>query len=212
MDTILSAKNLCFLEKITYPPIDIERGRATFICGESGCGKSTLLKIFNGTASPSQGEVTYNGVSLASLNTVILRREVLLIAQTVFLFDGTIEENFCQYYTFREQPLLPASEMKLYLSLCCADFDLSMDCTNMSGGERQRVFIAICLSFLPKVVLLDEPTSALDEKTANQFFIGIRHFCTQNNITLIVVSHDKSLVDRYADNKITLAAPKETIL
>ena len=212
MDTILSAKNLCFLGKITYPDIDIKRNHATFICGESGCGKSTLLKIFNSTVSPSQGEVCYNGASLTALNTVMLRREVLLIAQMVFLFDGTIEDNFRQYYAFREQPLLPASEMSTYLSLCCADFDLSMDCATMSGGERQRVFIAICLSFLPKVVLLDEPTSALDEKTANQFFIGICHFCKQNNITLIVVSHDKSLIDRYADNKITLAAPKETII
>ncbi|MFA6849812.1 MAG: ABC transporter ATP-binding protein [Selenomonadaceae bacterium] len=212
MDTILAAKNLCFLEKITYPNIDIERNRATFICGESGCGKSTLLKIFNGTVSPSRGEVTYNGASLTALNTVRLRREVLLIAQTVFLFDGTIEDNFRQYYAFREQPLLPANEMKIYLSLCCANFDLLMDCATMSGGERQRVFIAICLSFLPKVVLLDEPTSALDEKTANQFFISICQFCTQNSITLIVVSHDKSLIDRYADNTITLAAPKETII
>lgn len=204
MKPIIECKKLNFQNRIHYPPIEIERDRITFICGESGCGKSTLLKLFNATVSPSEGEIVYDGRPLDSMDSVALRKEVLLVSQNVFLFDGTVEENFRQYYAYRELPPLSPEQMRKYLSICCADFDLSANCVTMSGGERQRVFIAICLSLKPKVLMLDEPTSALDEATAGQFFSNLRDFCGENAITLLVVSHDKSLAARFADTVIPL--------
>jgi len=204
MDIILSVNNLNFKDIISYPKIEIERNKATFICGQSGCGKSTLLKLFNVTASSTKGEITYNGNLIDSLDSIELRKEITLVSQTVFLFDGTIEDNFNQYYMYRSLPALSAKDMKKYLSLCCADFDLETKCETMSGGERQRVFVAICLSFMPKVLMLDEPTSALDESTAKRFFTNIKYYCSDNNITLIVISHDKGLANVFADNIVKL--------
>lgn len=204
MDIILSAKNLSFRNIIKYPDIDIKRGRTVFICGESGCGKSTLLRLLNGTLSADSGEIKYNGETIDSLDTVTLRKEVLLVSQTVFLFDETIKSNFIKFYQYRDLLPPPDEQIKKYLNLCCTQLQLDERCDTMSGGERQRVFIAICLSFLPKVLMLDEPTSALDEKTGRNLLHNIKQFCKENEITLIVVSHDKSLVDAFADEKIML--------
>lgn len=204
MDTILSARNLHFKNIIDYPQIEIQRNLATFICGESGSGKSTLLRLFNSMVSPSAGEIKYEGQNIEGMDTVRLRKEVMLVSQIVFLFNGTIKECFKQYYDYREVSLLTVDDMKKYLFICGADFDLDSDCETMSGGERQRVFIAICLSFLPKILMLDEPTSSLDAATSNRFFENIKTFCNHNNITLIIISHDKTLTDKFADNKILL--------
>lgn len=204
MNSILTARDLQFKDIINYPSIDIKRNQTTFICGKSGCGKSTLLKLLNATVSPSKGIIMYNGENIFEINTVELRKEVILASQIVFLFDGTVEDNFNQYYAYREMEGLTAENMKKYLAICCADFELSARCEKMSGGERQRIFMAICLSFMPKVLMLDEPTSALDQNTAKIFFENITSFCAQKEITLIVISHDKILTEKFADNKIML--------
>jgi len=201
---LFSLKNVSFKDMIHYPDIEIPEKLATFICGESGSGKSTLLKLLNGVASPDGGEILYDGKPIGDYNPVLLRREVLLFGQSAYLFDGTIEENFAQYYSYRDLSPISAEEMQTYLSLCAAVFPLDAPCATMSGGERQRVFIAICLSLRPKVLLLDEPTSALDDMTANAVIANIKSFCLENEMTLIAVSHNRALVQPYADHTITL--------
>lgn len=204
MSVILNIKNVSFENVINYPDLYVNEGEATFIVGESGCGKSTLLKLFNATVSPRKGELFYKGQEISKINTIALRKEALLVSQNVFLFDDTIENNFKEYYGFLDRELIPKEKMAGYMSLCCVDFSLDADCTLMSGGERQRIFIAICLSLLPTVLMLDEPTSALDEKTSNDIMINIKKFCNENNITLVVVSHDREITEKYADRIITL--------
>lgn len=203
-DIILQAENVSFQGVVKYPPISIERNCATFICGESGCGKSTLLKLFNATVSPEKGTLFYNGQSILKSDTVALRREVLLVSQNVFLFNGTIRDNFIEYYRYREICPPSEEEMTRYLSLCCGTFPLDAHCETMSGGERQRIFIAVCLSFMPEVLMLDEPTSALDPDTSSRFFENITSFCRENHITLIVVSHNRELSEKFADHIIRL--------
>lgn len=204
MDIVLSARNLQFMGFISYPQIDIERNRITFLCGESGCGKSTLLKLFNSTVSSSAGSILYNGEDIRDKNTILIRKEILLIPQTVFLFDGSIVDNFIMFYGFRGERILSLEEMRRFLSLCCLDLSLDSKCEMLSGGERQRVFIAICISFRSKVLMLDEPTAALDEKTTNCLFLNLKGFCAENSMTLIVSSHDQSLVSGHAQKIVTL--------
>ena len=138
------------------------------------------------------------------MDIIKLRKEVLLISQSVYLFDTTIGENFRQFYDCRELSQPSEEEMKYFLDLCCVPFSLDKDCTTMSGGERQRIYIAIFLSFKPKVLMLDEPTSALDKQNSNNFMENIISYCKQNEITLIVVSHDGNITEKFADNIITI--------
>jgi len=193
-----------FLDIITYPDLEIAEGGATFLCGESGSGKSTLLRLLNGTLSKAAGHIHYREKDIEICETIALRREVLLAGQSVYLFDKTIRENFEEYYAYRD--LKPPDEwtIRAYLDLCLATFPLDSMCNLLSGGERQRVFLAILLSLEPKVLMLDEPTSALDDKTADGLMERIKSHCREQNVTLIVVSHDKTLAMRYADHTITL--------
>lgn len=94
--------------------------------------------------------------------------------------------------------------MTYYLDLCSVPFSLDSDCTNMSGGERQRVYIAIFLSFKPKVLMLDEPTSALDKETGIKVIDNILTYCKKNEITVVAVSHDGDIIDKFADHIIAI--------
>ena len=147
----------------------------------------------------------FDGQDIAGLNTIQLRRDVLLVSQATYLFDDTIEGNFLRYYELREQTPPTQQQMRDCLALCCADFELSASCSTLSGGERQRVFLAIFLSFAPRVLLLDEPTSALDEATARQLMEQLKAHCVAQQITVVVVSHDHQLAQQYADATIILA-------
>jgi putative ABC transport system ATP-binding protein len=203
-EIILETKNLSFQDFIHYQDISIISNQSNFIIGESGTGKSTLLRLFNGTLPQSEGSILYKGMDILELNTIDLRKEVLLISQSVFLFDMSIKDNFNQFYEYRSIPVISSEEMQKYLNICCVPFPLDKDCTTMSGGERQRVYMAIYLSFHPTVLMLDEPTSALDKQNSVNVMKNIMTYCNENQITVVVVSHDPALTETYADNIITI--------
>jgi putative ABC transport system ATP-binding protein len=137
-------------------------------------------------------------------DTIEHRKQVILVNQSVYLFDMTVRENFYEFYKYRDLDKPDDETINKYLKLCIADFNMDALCQNMSGGERQRIFLAICLSFMPKVILLDEPTSALDEKNAGNLISNVKKFCQENSMTLIIVSHSKQLAKQYADDCIEL--------
>ena len=202
--SLFTIKNVKFMNKITYPAMEIKEGKVTFIRGKSGTGKSTLLKLLNGTVSFAEGEISYGDQPLQEQDNIALRREVLLVAQQVFLFEDTIANNFSTFYEYRKQQAPDVEKIRIYLQLCQADFPLETNCRDMSGGERQRIFVAICLSFLPRVIMLDEPTSALDDTTSVKFMESVAGFCREKKITLLVVTHDTSLAETFADEVIDL--------
>lgn len=197
---ILHTKNLSFNELINYKDVQIYKNKVNFIVGKSGTGKSTLLRLFNGSLSPSKGNIFYLQKDINEIDTIQLRQEILLISQTVFLFDGSIRENFKQYYDFRDMAPPSKEEMKYFLDICCVPFSLDSDCTTMSGGEKQRVYIAIFLSFKPKILMLDEPTSALDKENSANVMKNVLSYCTEHGITVVVVSHDSNITEIFADN------------
>ncbi|WP_313128825.1 ABC transporter ATP-binding protein [Anaerocolumna sp.] len=201
---LLETKNLSFNQIIQYKDIQIKEGKVNFIVGRSGTGKSTLLKLFNGMLSPSNGTIFYHGYDISQMDTIELRKEVLLISQSVYLFDGCIEDNFKEFYRYRDMPAPSREIMKEFLKLCCIPFPLDKDCITMSGGEKQRVYIAIYLSFLPKIIMLDEPTSALDKENSNDVMENVITFAKEKGITVIIVSHDPKITDKFAEEIITI--------
>lgn len=203
-NNIIESNNLSFQNMIMYSDIVIPRGKVTFITGESGSGKSTLLKLINTTLPQSSGKISYNGKDTLEWDSIKLRQEISLISQSVFLFPGTIKDNFIQFYEYRGLQYPTDDVIHEFLRLCCITFHLDKDCSTMSGGERHRVYIAIFLSFEPKVIMLDEPTSALDHKNTMNMIENIIMFSKEKNITIIIISHDKDLIEKYAQNHIVL--------
>ena len=197
---VFETKNLAFNNQIYYQDIQILKAKANFIVGASGTGKSTLLRLFNGTLSQSSGEIYYQSQNIAEMDTISLRKEVSLISQSVFLFDASIGENFKMFYEYRGQDEPTEETMLEFLNLCQISFPLDKNCTTMSGGERQRVYIAIFLSFLPKVIMLDEPTSALDKENGYNVIHNIINFCKSKDIAVIIISHDSHLTETFGEN------------
>ena len=206
---LFRVENVKFGDWVSFDNFAIYGGNPTFIKGDSGCGKTTLFKLFNGTISPTEGNVYYLEKSLDTYETISLRKEVLLIRQEAFLFDSSIKDNFSEVYSYRNIPCPENEVIKKFLKLCHLNFPLDKNCKTMSGGERQRVFLAIFISLMPKVLLLDEPTSALDEKTADNLIGDIIDFCRNSGIEFIAISHDRKIVEKYSGQTIEFTKGEE---
>lgn len=199
---MIQTRNLEFLH-ISYPDITINKGEVTFLVGPSGVGKSTLLKLMNQTISPTKGELIYSN-DFTILDPVKLRQEISLVSQDVFLFDDTIENNFKRFYEIRNQKPLDEQQLKYYLSICQLDLPIHKPTSLMSGGERQRLYLALFLSFRPKVIMLDEPTSALDVTTGVNVLKHVIDYAKKYEITVVIISHDPALVEHFHESIIDL--------
>ena len=210
MAVLFQTRSLRFGGFLDYPDLDIPADKITFLTGPSGSGKSTLFKLMNGVLSPDAGGIYYQGQDIAQMDTVALRRRLLLISQDVFLFDTTITENFRTFYDYRREPAISNAQIHEMLQLCCLDFPVAADVSKFSGGERQRLYMAIFLSFATETVLLDEPTSALDALTARQVLGNITAYCKKQGRQLLCISHDPVLADTFAENIIRLEGRGES--
>lgn len=197
---LFHSNELKYKDILTYNSIEIKKGKVNFIVGESGSGKSSLLKLLNLSQSASSGKLLYNDKPIERYDPIQLRRDVSLVSQESYLFNESIYDNFKRFYTLRKAPMPSEEFIKDITNLCLVNVPLEQNALTLSGGERQRVYISIFLSFIPKVILLDEPTSALDEKNSHLIMENIINFCKEKNIDIIVVSHDKKIVDRFSEN------------
>lgn len=199
---ILRFENVKFIKE--YDDFSIDKNEVVFVVGKSGSGKSTLLKLINNTLQLKSGRIFYKDENILNIKPVELRRNIIMTSQENFLFDMTIRENFHEFYKLRDLEELTDEEIAKFLKITNFDVDVNLDVEKLSGGEKQRVFLAIALSLDPEVLLLDEPTSALDNKTAFDMMKNILDYCKHNDITLVVVSHARQLVDEFADKIIDL--------
>ena len=187
-----------FHKLIKYPEICINANEFTFITGKSGCGKTSYLSLLNKCSMPTDGVIEFKGQDIANADPIKHRKQVLQAVQEVFLIEDSILENFKFYYNAREESLINTSEMSRFLNILEADFSLDTHTSKLSGGEKQRVFLAIFLSLASEVLLLDEPTAALDEETSEQIIKNIMTYTQQNNISTICVCHNEKIVEKFA--------------
>ncbi|MFC4618832.1 ATP-binding cassette domain-containing protein [Camelliibacillus cellulosilyticus] len=86
-------RHVKYKDILNIPNLDIEAGKVTSIVGESGSGKTTLLKLLNQLISCDEGEVFYNDVNVQTIDSIQLRRQVVMLGQTPVMFEGTVREN-----------------------------------------------------------------------------------------------------------------------
>ncbi|SUP44446.1 ABC transporter ATP-binding protein [Veillonella criceti] len=206
---VLSTTRLAFQDAIFYPDLTIPQGKMTFLQGPSGCGKSTLFHLFNATVNPSRGTIYFKGTDIQTINTLELRQQIILVNQDVFLFGGSIKDNFRTFHQYRKSTAPTDSEMEQYLHIAVAPFTVNQAVTNLSGGEKQRVFNAIMLSLDADIYMWDEPSSALDSATAITFFERLKKHMHTYNKTCLVISHDDGLYPKFSDHLIELKAKEK---
>jgi len=177
----------------------IRRGEFVAIAGPSGCGKSTLLSILGLLDSPTEGDYTLNGKSVANLDHAerarIRNREVGFIFQSFNLIgDLTVFENVELPLTYRG---MASSERKQRVDAALEKVGMSHRSkhypSQLSGGQQQRVAVARALAGKPSILLADEPTGNLDSKNG-EAVMQLLEELHRESATICMVTHD----DRFA--------------
>lgn len=171
----------------------IKGGQVLAIMGPSGCGKTTLLNIIGGLDRPTAGSVNLDGVNLVDLDDAGLvkhRRETVGIVFQFFNLVSTLtaRENI-------ELPMRLAGKKSEYmrtrtdelLKLVAMEARTQHKPDEMSGGEQQRVGLAVALANDPPVLLADEPTGELDTATGHQILLLLKQLRDQFGKTVVIV-------------------------
>ena len=178
--------------------LKVEEGELTAIIGNSGSGKSTFLNMIGGLDRPSAGSLYVAGSNLFTMSEKEL---VLYKRDTVGFVWQNNGRNLLPYLTVLQNVMLPMSlsdtkkrkeKATQLLEMVGMSSKRKSRMNMMSGGEQQRVAIAIALANSPKLLLADEPTGSVDMKTANYIFDVFREL-NQNGQTILIVTHDVAL-------------------
>ena len=185
----------------------IPAGSFLAILGPSGVGKSTLADLLVRYLDPDTGRIFYDGANLREVSLTDLRREVILVDQSPYLFNATIAENIAFAAEGVTRAEIETAGQSAGLDEMIARLPEGYDTktgergTALSAGERQRIALARALLRRPSVLILDEPTSALDAETEKLVARNLRHALP--GATLIVITHRPALAE-IADAVITI--------
>lgn len=189
--------------------ISVKPGQIVGVYGKSGIGKSTLAKILCGVLPPDGGGVTFEGRPLWNQKGVYNRKLGLGIQmvyqQPYASLDPSQKIGDGFYELIRYHKLAKGkTEIKELLSSLLEHVGLGMEILNhlphqISGGEAQRIAIARCLLFRPKLLILDEATSMLDVSTQANVMALVKREMEKNRGAILLISHDWELVNFLCD-------------
>ena len=178
--------------------LDLKAGDTVALVGPSGGGKSTVCNLIPRFYNVGSGRITVDGIDVMDITLDSLRRNIGMVSQNVFLFDGTVRDNIAygRPDASDEEVVEAAKKANIH------DFILTLDNgydtevgergVKLSGGQRQRISIARVFLKNPKLLILDEATSALDNVTEMQIQASLEEL--SRGRTVIVVAHRLSTV------------------
>ena len=197
---LLSLQNISFsydktpvLKDISY---DFEKGKMYCIIGKSGAGKTTLLSLLSGLATPTAGEIVYDGKSISKIDKYKFRSKYIGVVFQSF--------NLITKYTALENVILSMDvsgarikdkkqrALELLDSVGLDEDEANRRVLKLSGGQQQRVAIARALSYDPDIILADEPTGNLDRDTQKEIMDIFRELTDQGKC-VILVSHSSDV-------------------
>jgi putative ABC transport system ATP-binding protein len=194
--------------------IQIAAGEFVALLGTSGSGKSSLLNLIAGLDRPTSGTVVVQENNLAKFSREELAKHRLRTVGMVFqsfnlIPSMTLLENVELPLRFAEVDRGKREGMaKQALDRVGLSARLRHRPTELSGGEQQRASLARALINQPRFLLADEPTGNLDSQTGTEIMNFIREFNESLGMTIIMVTHERTLAERYASRMIFLADGK----
>lgn len=178
--------------------LTVEKGELTAIIGNSGSGKSTFLNMIGGLDRPSAGALSVAGKNLFTMTEKELVRYKRDTVGFVWQNNG---RNLLPYLTAIDNIMMPMriaggrkkrDRAKELLEMVGMSHRKNSRLSTLSGGEQQRIAIAIALANSPKLLLADEPTGSVDNTTANYIFDVFTEL-NRNGQTILIVTHDVAL-------------------
>ena len=223
MDNILSVKNLRFSygasEVISDISFEVAKGDFIALVGPNGAGKSTLIKLILGLEEGYDGEINIFDFRAAKFK---MWNKVGYLPQRVNvfnpLFPATVKEVVeLGLLSDKKYPKRFNKEDKSKVDNILSFLGISglnnKPIAELSGGQQQKVFLARALVSNPELLIMDEPSTALDPETRENFFKLINRLNSENNMTVIMITHDAAQVGEYAakllylDKKIIFYGP-----
>ena len=181
--------------------LDVKKGELMAIVGNSGSGKSTLLNMLGGLDRPSAGSLTVNGKDLLKFTD---KDYMEYKRDTVGFVWQNNARNLVPYLTAVQNVELPmllkgkkgrrARALEL-LKKVGLEKRINSRLDQMSGGEQQRVAIAIAMANEPKLLLADEPTGSVDTKTSAMILDIFKELNRSEGVTVVIVTHDLKLAE-----------------
>ncbi len=186
--------------------IHIHCGELTVIIGRNGAGKSTLLKAILGKIEHT-GDITF----VDKKDNITKKIKIGYVPQNINVekhMPTTVYDLFASCIThipvFLRKDKKIYNEIQEHLKIFGADELIDKSIGDLSGGELQRVLIAIATKPTPNLLILDEPVSGIDRNGIKEFYRIISKLKTEYDMSIILVSHDLDLAKKYADKVILL--------
>ncbi len=210
---MLNVTNLQFAypnaKPIIFPDFKCGEGEKALILGQSGCGKTTLLHLLAGLLHPKQGSIQIGSQKIEALSGRQLdqfrgQHIGVVFQKPHFIKSLKAQKNIAiaQYLANKKPNLKRIQDLMEQLGI---GHKTNANVQALSQGEQQRLAIARALINKPQLILADEPTSALDDKNCAEVIDLLEKQARENGATLLVVTHDQRLKDRF-QNQIHLEA------
>ncbi len=185
----------------------IEPGQTVAIVGQTGSGKSTLAKLINRTYDVTNGRLLVDGIDVREWNLAVLRRQISIIEQDIFLFSRTVGENIAFGCPGATQEMIEEAAKAAQAHDFILNFKDGYETVigergvTLSGGQRQRLALARAFLTRPRILILDDSTSAVDSATEDQIQQAIVRAAA--NQTTILITHRLSQI-RWADKVVVM--------
>ena len=192
----------------------LRAGEFVALLGSSGSGKSSMLNLIAGLDRPTSGSVIVQDRDLAKLSREELAKYRLHVVGMVFqsfnlISSMTVAENVELPLRFAEVDRAKRDALaQEALERVGLQARLNHRPSELSGGEQQRAALARALINRPQLLLADEPTGNLDSRTGTEIMNMVRDFNRELGMTVVMVTHERALAERYAQRMIFLADGK----
>jgi putative ABC transport system ATP-binding protein len=220
----IRSENLCrhyrmgetLIRAVDGVSLTVRAGEFVALLGSSGSGKSSVLNLIAGLDRPTSGSVVVQGRDLAKLAREELAKYRLLVVGMVFqsfnlIASMTLAENVELPLRFAEIDRSQRDGLaREALERVGLGARMHHRPSELSGGEQQRAALARALINRPKLLLADEPTGNLDSHTGTEIMNMLRDFNRDLGMTVVMVTHERALAERYAQRMIFLADGKLT--
>jgi ABC-type lipoprotein export system ATPase subunit len=218
------AKNVCrhyqmgqsLIRAVEDVSLQVNQGEFIALLGTSGSGKSSLLNLIAGLDRPTSGTIAVEGNDLSKLSREDLAKHRLYTVGMVFqsfnlIPSMTVEENVELPLRFAEVERSKRGDLaRQALDRVGLSARMGHRPSELSGGEQQRTSLARALINRPRLLLADEPTGNLDSRTGTEIMNLIREFNDTLDMTIIMVTHERALAEKYVERMVFLADGRVT--
>ena len=177
--------------------LQLKRGEIASISGSSGCGKTSLLNAILGFTPLKEGRITVNNIILDKNSIDLIRKQIAWIPQELALPLEWVRDMIQLPFGLKANRTTPFSETQLFN--CFEELGLEGELyykrvNEISGGQRQRMMIAVASMINKPLIIVDEPTSALDSGSTERVLAFLR-YQTRKGTAVLAVSHDKDFAE-----------------